>query len=73
MTIRLIIFGIEVLCLTLDCLSRPVAETEDDDEPHLIGGGETHNFERDTNPLDPTDHYGEWEDRGNFGFRSPKE
>lgn len=71
MKIQLTIFGIEVFCLTLDPMSR-AAPDDDDEEPQLIGGGETHNFERDPNPLDPTDHYGEWEDTLKFGFRTPK-
>lgn len=35
-----------------------------------IGGGEGGTFERDTAPLDPTDHFGDWEDRAprRFGF-----
>jgi hypothetical protein len=35
-----------------------------------IGGGEGGTFERDTAPLNPADHYGEWEDRAprRFGF-----
>jgi hypothetical protein len=31
-----------------------------------LAGGETHNFERDTAPLNPDDRY-DWE----FGFRPP--
>lgn len=61
MRIRLAILGVEVFCLSVGS-----PEPEDDDQPR-IGGGETHNFERDTTPLDPADHYGEWE----FGFRHP--
>lgn len=72
MRIQLTIFGIEVFCLILDPLGRAALEVEDDDEVPLIGGGETHNFERDPTPLDPTDHYGEWEDKLKFGFRTPK-
>ena len=36
----------------------------------LIGGGSTHNFDRDENPLSPDDRYDwEWEDKKGFGFR----
>lgn len=48
------------------CLSGCAAD-EDDITPG-IGGGEGGTFERDTAPLDPADHYGEWEDRTRFGF-----
>jgi hypothetical protein len=71
MRIQLTLFGIEVFCLIFDPVSPAAGEVEDDDT-HLIGGGETHNFERDPTPLDPTDHYGEWEDKLKFGFRTPK-
>ena len=67
MRIRLLILGTEVCSLHWgDC----GCEDEDTGEESgtAIHGGETHDFERDTNPLDPTDHYGEWEDRARFGF-----
>lgn len=65
MILRLTIFGHEVLSIELG----PSAEAEAEPES-TIGGGSTHNFERDTEPLDPTDHYGEWEDKHKgFGFR----
>jgi hypothetical protein len=77
--IQLTIFGIEVFCLTLgddplDALARAVleAEEEESEEEAVIGGGTSHNFERDPTPLDPTDHFGEWEDKLKFGFRHPK-
>lgn len=44
------------------------AETETEDIETVIGGGYSHDFERDTTPLDPADHYGEWEDKTRFGF-----
>jgi hypothetical protein len=65
MILRLTILGHEVWRLELT-FTQSDADT---DEDGLIGGGETHNFERDINPLDPADHYGEWEDRHrSFGF-----
>lgn len=66
MILRLTIFGHEVLSIELG----PSAETEAEPESP-IGGGSTHNFERDTNPLSPDDRYDwEWEDkRKGFGFR----
>ena len=67
MRIRLLILGTEVWSLHLgecDC-----AEDDTEEEAPVIGGGYSHDFERDTAPLDPTDHYGEWEDRKRgFGF-----
>jgi len=44
--------------------------TEDTESTPGIGGGEGGTFERDTAPLDPADHYGDWEDRAprRFGF-----
>ncbi len=60
------ILGTEVwslhLCLGCACVDEETEETT------LIGGGYSHDFERDTAPLDPADHYGEWEDRKRFGF-----
>lgn len=66
MRIRLLILGTEVWSLhwgECDCDSDDEDQTEAD-----ILGGSSHDFERDTAPLDPTDHYGEWEDRKRFGF-----
>lgn len=35
-----------------------------------IGGGPSHNFERDDDPLSPEDRYDwEWEDKKGFGFK----
>lgn len=70
MIIRLTVFGIEVFCLTLGNLVIQTEDDEDEEEEPTgkIGGGSGHNFERDTTPLDPTDHFGEWE----FGFGNPK-
>ena len=71
MRVRLSILGQEIWslqwCADCDC------DEDDDDTPSTpvkttVAGGETHNFERDTTPLDPADHYGEWEDRKRFGF-----
>jgi hypothetical protein len=68
MVFRFTILGYEVWRLELTF--TPDDADDEDDGPSLIGGGETHNFERDTNPLNPADHYGEWEDRHrSFGFR----
>lgn len=74
MKIQLRVFGIEVFSLHLgddaaDILARLLGqEDEVEDDTGLVGGGSSHNFERDTEPLDPADHYGEWE----FGFGRPK-
>lgn len=69
MRIRLVILGTEVWSLHLgecDCADE---DTEEEESHTAIHGGETHDFERDTAPLDPADHYGEWEDRKRgFGF-----
>lgn len=68
MIFRLTILGHEVWCLELAFAA--VEEVDAEDPHHRIGGGEAHNFERDTAPLNPADHYGEWEDRHRpFGFR----
>jgi hypothetical protein len=67
--IRLVILGTEVWSLHWgDCDCDAGDDIEDDDPHTVIHGGETHDFERDTTPLDPADHYGEWEDRKRFGF-----
>jgi hypothetical protein len=72
MRIRLVILGTEVWSLHwgegegCDCEAED-GETEEESGTG-IRGGETHDFERDTAPLDPADHYGEWEDRTRFGF-----
>lgn len=65
MRISFTFFGYEVWSLEL---SRTGGCGCLDEEETGIGGGPTHDFERDTAPLDPTDHYGEWEDRARFGF-----
>lgn len=58
------VFGVPVL--TLD---RVRLEFVEDEEEAAIGGGSSHNFERDFAPITPEDRYNwEWEDRG-FGFR----
>lgn len=70
MRIRLSILGQELWslqwCADCDCLAED--EIEETTTAPLVGGSGTHDFERDTTPLDPTDHYGEWEDRKRFGF-----
>lgn len=63
MRIRLLLLGTEVWSLHIGNCECP-----EDDETTVVGGGSSHDFERDTTPLDPTDHYGEWEDRSRFGF-----
>ena len=71
MRIRLVILGTEVWSLHWgDCDCEAEADdTEDESGAVTIHGGETHDFERDTTPLDPADHYGEWEDKTRrFGF-----
>lgn len=66
MRIRLSVLGQELWslqwCADCDCTA------EEEESGPLLGGSGTHDFERDTTPLDPTDHYGEWEDRKRFGF-----
>lgn len=76
MKIQLRVFGIEVFSLHLgddaaDILAKLLGneDDDDDDDSGLVGGGSSHNFERDTEPLDPADHYGDWE----FGFGRSKE
>lgn len=68
MKLSLTIFGYEVLTIEL---GRSELEVSEPDEQHGIGGGSTHNFERDTNPLSPDDRWDwEWEDkRKGFGFQ----
>ena len=74
MRLRLSVLGQEVWSLQW-CNDCDCADENDDDTaaPAVaprrgVAAGETHDFERDTAPLDPTDHYGEWEDRKRFGF-----
>lgn len=56
---RLRLFGFEVASL----------EREDEQpEEGGITGGSTHNFEKDTDPLDPDDRYN-WDTEDRFGFR----
>lgn len=63
--LRLTVLGQELWCLQWgDC---DCAEGDAEDAA-VLGGGSAHDFERDTAPLDPADHYGEWEDRRRFGF-----
>ena len=68
MRLSLSILGTEVVGLRWgDC----GCDRDDDgtaEEEAAILGGSSHDFERDTAPLDPADHYGEWEDRKRFGF-----
>lgn len=67
MRLSLTILGTEVWSLHF-CLSG--CAPDEDDTTSDIAGGEGGTFERDTTPLDPTDHYGDWEDRAprRFGF-----
>lgn len=66
MIFRLTILGHEIFCLTLGDFI--VEDSEDDDtEMTIVGGGSTHDFERDPEPLNPDDRY-DWE----FGFHPPK-
>ena len=71
MRIRLTVLGIELWCLEFSLIGDET-EVEEDEEVAVLGGGSAHNFERDTTPLDPADHYGEWEwedrKRPPFGF-----
>ena len=57
--------------LPLLALSRTRYELVEEDESPAVGGGSTHDFERDLDPLSPTaDYEWEWEeDKGGFGFR----
>lgn len=61
-TLRLL--GVPVLAVDVwDCY-----EEECEVEPS-VGGGSSHNFERDYEPLSPTGHHEwEWDDKGRFGF-----
>lgn len=61
------LFGIPFL--TVDTIDYDLIE-DDEDYPEGIGGGSSHDFERDLNPPDPL---GEepWEEE-DFGFRRPR-
>lgn len=69
MRLSLSILGTEVWSIEWS-LSATCPGHDDDEITPGIGGGEGGTFERDTAPLDPADHYGEWEDRAprRFGF-----
>lgn len=71
MIIRLTIFGIEVFCLAVGIPVTPDEDEDEDTEEEAptarIGGGASHDFERDPAPLNPDDRY-DWE----FGFGNPK-
>lgn len=69
MIIRLTVLGIEVFCLSLgNFILQDDSEDGGEEEPGTkIGGGSSHNFERDPVPLNPDDRY-DWE----FGFGKPK-
>ena len=69
MNIRLSILGQQVWSLHL-CLGCRCGNDASEEGPTVIGAGSSGDFERDTAPLDPADHYGEWEDRSprRFGF-----
>lgn len=70
MRIRLTVLGTEVWCLQIGGCDCPDLDDDGGDDRE-VAGGSSHDFERDTAPLDPTDHYGEWEDRKRFGFGGP--
>lgn len=71
MIIRLTIFGVEVMCLSLGNFVLAEEAEDDEEQPDCsIGGGSSHNFERDPNPLSPDDRY-DWSD-WDFGFGKPK-
>lgn len=61
------ILGTEVFSVELLILGG-TAETPEEVECDGIRGGESHNFERDTNPLDPSREE-PWYDEDRFGFR----
>jgi len=69
--------GLAVIRYVLRVLGVPVLSLDtihyefekDDKEAAVFGGGSSHNFERDFDPLSPTAHHEwEWEDKGRFGF-----
>lgn len=63
--VRLVLRVLGVPVLTLDTIHYEIAGDEDG----AVGGGSAHNFERDFDPLSPTQHHEwEWEDRKGFGF-----
>jgi hypothetical protein len=66
MKLSLSILGTEVWSLHF-CVTGCADEEK---EVTGIGAGSSGDFERDTAPLNPADHYGEWEDRAprRFGF-----
>ena len=74
MRLAVSILGTEVFSVEISrhsstqSLVDAIAELAGDDEEECqgIGGGATHSFERDPNPLSPDDRYPAWEDR--FGF-----
>lgn len=67
MRITLSILGQEVWSLEWSRAS-PDPPWEVEEDTTSLRAGETHNFERDTDPYDPTYRYGEWEDKTGFGF-----
>ena len=69
--IRRVLRFMGIPIFTLDTLHYEF-ETEEEDTTTEIGGGSTHDFERDIDPYSPDDRYDwEWEDKG-FGFRGPQ-
>lgn len=67
------VFSVEIARQrTAQALAEAIAElVDDDDDKRKIAGGETHNFERDHDPLNPDDRWDwPWDDRHRgFGFR----
>ncbi len=74
MKIRLSVLGFELYCFEMawqnpmELLASAIAEEEleeEEEDPGKMSGGYQHNFERDTDPLDPDDRY-DWP--LDFGF-----
>jgi hypothetical protein len=74
MRIRFTVLGVELWCLRLDRAGEVVAEesecdTEEScDSAPSIGGGSTHDFERDSEPNMPEHRYSPYERERPFGF-----
>jgi hypothetical protein len=64
------LFGVFPI-LTLDVAGGRSESDDEAAEDCSLGGGSSHNFERDVFPLSPTQHHEwEWDDRKKgFGFR----
>jgi hypothetical protein len=69
MRLVLRLFGVFPV-LTVEVTGFSVQADEEQSEDCSLGGGSSHNFERDVFPLSPTAHHEwEWEDKKGFGFR----